>query len=112
MDCVFCKIINGEIPSKTVYENDSVLAFHDINPGAPVHVLVVPKQHIRSIDHVDEGNVDAVKEIMLAIPKIANELGLDEGYRVITNIGQHGGQSVHHLHFHILGGEQLKMTLV
>ena len=111
MDCIFCSIINGEIPSKKVYEDEFVYAFHDISPMAPVHVLVVPKSHIPSADGVDAQNSTYVAKIFEAIPKIAKELSLDNGYRVITNIGEHGCQSVKHLHFHILGGKQLPAEL-
>jgi len=107
MDCLFCKIIDGQIPSKKVYENDYVYAFHDINPMAPVHILVVPKAHIASADEVTAENSGYVAQIFEAIPKIAAEAGLVNGYRVITNIGADGCQSVKHLHFHILGGKQL-----
>lgn len=111
MDCIFCSITNGEIPSKKVYEDEFVYAFHDISPMAPVHVLVVPKSHIPSADGVDAQNSTYVAKIFEAIPKIAKELSLDNGYRVITNIGEHGCQSVKHLHFHILGGKQLPAEL-
>ncbi len=106
-DCLFCKIIAGEIPSSKVYEDDAVYAFHDINPMAPVHVLVVPKQHIPSADGVSAENSVCVARIFEAIPKIAQQLGLTNGYRVITNCGADACQSVLHLHFHILGGKQL-----
>lgn len=111
MDCLFCKIINGEIPSTKVFENDSVLAFKDINPNAPVHVLVIPKTHIDSIDCVNADNVDVVSKVISAIPEVASLCGLENGYRVITNVGEDGGQSVKHLHFHILGGEKLPVKL-
>lgn len=107
MNCLFCSIINGEIPSKKVYEDDSCFAFSDINPQAPVHCLVVPKLHIESADMITPANSAAVSAIFEAIPKIAKELGLGNGYRVITNIGEDGCQSVKHLHFHILGGKKL-----
>ena len=110
-DCIFCKIIKGEIPSKKVYEDESVYAFHDINPSAPVHVLVIPKTHIQSIDSVCDSNIDAVSKVMLVIPKVAAILGLENGYRVITNCGEDGGQTVPHIHFHILGGTKLPMKL-
>lgn len=111
-NCLFCKIIAGEIPSKKVYEDEDVYAFHDINPNAPVHVLVIPKVHIPSIDAVNEGNIAAVSRVMLTIPKIAAMLGLSEGgYRVITNCGEDAGQTVHHLHFHLLGGKKLPVSL-
>lgn len=111
MDCLFCKIINGEIPSTKVYEDDNVLAFKDINPNAPVHVLVIPKQHIESVDAVDCANIDCVTEVIKAIPKVAQLCNLDNGYRVITNVGEDGGQTVKHLHFHVLGGEKLPVKL-
>lgn len=107
MDCLFCSIIQGEIPSTKVYEDEAVYAFRDINPQAPTHVLVVPKNHIPSADAVTAENSAAVAKIFEVIPKIAKMEGLDQGYRVITNIGEHGCQSVKHLHFHILGGKQL-----
>ena len=111
-NCLFCKIIAGEIPSKKVYEDENVYAFHDINPNAPVHVLVIPKVHIASIQEVTEENLSAVSAVLKVIPHIAQELGLAEnGYRVITNCGEDGGQSVKHLHFHILGGKKLPVTL-
>ena len=106
-DCLFCKIIAGEIPSKKAYEDDAVYAFHDIAPMAPVHILVVPKLHVASADGISEENSACVARIFEAIPKIAKEAGLTNGYRVITNCGEDGCQSVLHLHFHLLGGKQL-----
>ena len=107
MDCLFCKIIAGEIPSSKVFENEHVYAFRDINPQAPVHVLVVPKEHICCADAINQDNSALVARIFEAIPQIAKSEGLTNGYRVITNIGEDGRQSVKHLHFHILGGKQL-----
>ena len=107
MDCLFCKIIAGEIPSTKVYEDESVYAFRDIGPQAPVHVLVVPKAHIASVDEVNGENAALVAKIFEAIPKIAKAEGLANGYRVITNCGEDGCQSVKHLHFHVLGGKKL-----
>ena len=107
MDCIFCAIIKGDIPSKKAYEDETCYAFHDIAPQAPVHVLVVPKEHIPSVDGVNADNSATVGHIFSVIPKIAAELGLADGYRVVTNIGENGCQSVKHLHFHILGGEKL-----
>lgn len=107
MDCLFCKIIAGEIPSAKVYENDYVYAFRDIQPQAPVHVLIVPKEHISSIDEVTPANSDLVRHVAEAIPEVAKALGLENGYRVITNVGEDGCQSVRHLHFHLLGGAKL-----
>lgn len=107
MDCLFCKIIAGEIPSAKVYENDYVYAFRDIQPQAPVHVLIVPKEHISSIDEVTPANSDIVRHVAEAIPEVAKALGLENGYRVITNVGEDGCQSVRHLHFHLLGAAKL-----
>ena len=107
MDCIFCMIAEGKIPSTKVYEDEDILAFRDINPQAPVHVLVIPKTHIASADEITEENSDVVKRIFEVIPKIAKEEGLPNGYRVITNVGEDGAQSVKHMHFHILGGKKL-----
>ena len=106
-DCLFCKIAAGEIPSTKVYEDDKLLAFKDINPQAPVHILVIPKEHFDSVDALDEKSAPIVGNIMLVAKKIAAEQGLKDGYRIITNIGENGGQTVKHLHFHILGGVKL-----
>lgn len=107
MSCLFCKIIAGEIPSTKVYEDDKVYAFRDINPQAPTHVLVVPREHIESADAICALNSSAVAAVFEAIPKIAAECGITNGYRVITNIGEDGCQSVKHIHFHLLGGKKL-----
>ena len=107
MDCLFCKIAGGEIPCSKVYEDGSILAFRDIAPQAPTHILVIPKQHIASADAVTEESASLVAAIFAAIPAIAREAGLTNGYRVITNVGEDGCQSVKHLHFHILGGAKL-----
>ena len=107
MSCLFCKIIAGEIPSAAVYSDDAVYAFKDINPQAPVHVLVVPREHIESADKIDGSNASAVAAVFESIPKIAAACGLGNGYRVITNVGEDGCQSVKHIHFHVLGGEKL-----
>ncbi len=112
MDCLFCAIINRDIPSNKVYEDDCCYAFLDIAPQAPVHCLVVPKTHIASADAINEENAYVVSAIFTAIPKIAASLGLTNGYRVITNIGEDGAQSVKHLHFHILGGKKLPENIV
>ncbi len=112
MDCIFCKILNGDIPSKKVYEDEFVYAFHDINPMAPVHVIVIPKEHIESANSINETNSTNIAKVFEAIPVIAKELGLEDGYRVITNIGENGGQTVKHIHFHILGGTKLAGKLV
>ncbi len=107
MDCLFCKIIAGEIPSGKVYEDEYVYAFRDIAPQTPTHILVVPKTHIASADEVNGENSIFVAKIFEAIPKIAAEAGLVGGYRVITNCGADACQSVKHLHFHVMGGRQL-----
>ncbi len=107
MDCLFCKIANGDIPSTKVYEDDKIYAFRDINPQAPTHILVIPREHIPSVDGVNAENSAVVAHIFECIPKIAKAEGLDKGYRVVSNCGDHACQSVHHLHFHILGGRQL-----
>ena len=107
MDCIFCKIVSGEIPSKKAYEDEKILAFYDIAPQAPVHILVIPKTHIDGADCVNAGNAEIVAHIFRKIPEIAKDAGLTEGFRVVTNVGKHGCQSVRHLHFHILGGAQL-----
>ncbi len=107
MDCLFCKIISGEIPSNRVYEDENVYAFRDINPQAPVHVLVVPKTHICCADAVTAENSAAVARIFEAIPKIAAAEGLTNGYRIVNNCGEDACQTVKHLHFHILGGKKL-----
>ena len=107
MDCLFCKIAAGEIPSAKVYEDDVCLAFRDIAPQAPVHVLIVPKAHIASADAVTTENSAVVAHIFEVLPKVAHEVGLTNGYRVITNVGEDGCQSVKHLHFHLLGGKKL-----
>ena len=106
-NCLFCKIAAGEIPSKKAYEDENILAFHDIAPQAPVHILVIPKAHIPSADGVNADNAEVVAKIFAAIPAIAKDAGLTNGYRVITNCGDDACQSVKHLHFHILGGKKL-----
>ena len=107
MDCLFCKIIEGEIPSKKAYEDEFVLGFYDIDPQAPTHITFIPKQHIAGVDAVTAENSLHVAKIFEAIAKTAAGLGLSEGYRVVSNIGEHGQQSVRHLHFHLLGGRQM-----
>lgn len=108
-DCIFCRIISGEIPSSKVYEDEKVLAFKDIDPQAPVHIVVVPKQHIQSVLELNYSNNSITADIFEAINKIAKQLEIDkDGFRVVTNVGVNGGQSVPHLHFHVLGGRNLK----
>ena len=106
MDCLFCKIIDGEIPSNKVYEDDTVFAFRDIDPQAPVHILIVPKEHIASAKDINESNSAVVAHIFEVIARLCRELGL-ESYRVVSNIGEQAGQSVHHLHFHVLSGRDM-----
>ncbi len=107
-DCVFCKIIDGKIPSEKVYEDENVLAFKDINPVAPIHILVIPKKHIEKIIDVKEENSYLIAEIFKAINKIVKELNIEEdGFRVIANCGRDGGQEVMHIHFHIIAGRKL-----
>lgn len=105
--CLFCKIAKGEIPSQKVYEDERILAFRDINPQAPIHVLIIPKQHIESINEITAENSAIIAYIFEKLPQIAREAGLTNGYRIISNIGDDGRQSVKHMHFHILGGKQL-----
>lgn len=106
-DCLFCRIISGDIPSTKVYEDDQIFAFRDIAPMAPTHILVVPKTHIAGVDEITPENSAVVAHIFEMIPIIAREEGLTGGYRVVSNIGEDGGQTVRHLHFHILGGKKL-----
>ena len=108
MSCIFCKIINGEIPSSKVYEDDKVLAFNDINPVAPMHVLVVPKKHYESILEIDDNEMDIIGHIHSVIKNIVTEKGYDKtGFRIINNCGDDGCQEVKHIHFHILAGKKL-----
>ncbi len=107
MDCLFCKIAAGEIPSKKAYEDEKVYAFYDIDPQAPVHILVIPKEHIQSVNQITPENQEIVGHIFTVIAKLAKELDLKDGYRVVSNVGEQGGQSVPHLHFHLLGGRNL-----
>ncbi len=109
MDCLFCKIINGEIPSSKVYEDDKVYAFRDIEPQAPVHILIIPKEHITSANELTEENASVVGHIFAVAARIAKEEGIAEGgYRIVNNCGEDGGQTVKHLHFHMLGGRSLQ----
>ena len=110
-DCLFCKIIGGDIPSTKVYEDDSVFAFRDIAPQAPTHILVIPKTHISGCDGVNADNSSVVAHIFQVIPQIAKAEGLVNGYRVVSNCGADAGQTVPHLHFHILGGKQLALDM-
>lgn len=112
-DCLFCKIAKGEIPSNKVYEDDEILAFHDINPVAKIHILVIPKKHIASIAHMQKEDEALVGKIYGVINKIAEDLEFKEnGFKVVVNCGEDGGQEVMHLHFHILAGENLRKKFV
>lgn len=108
MDCVFCKIANGKIPSKKAYEDDKVLAFYDLDPQAPVHILIIPKEHIQSVEEITSQNSAIVAHIFEVAAKLAKENNLTNGFRVVSNVGKDGGQSVPHLHFHLLGGRSMK----
>ena len=110
-DCLFCKIIAGEIPSAKVYEDERVFAFRDINPQAPTHILVVPKEHIASAAELTEKNASAAAHCLVAAAKIAGSEKLTGGYRIVSNVGPDAGQTVKHLHFHILGGKRLDDTM-
>lgn len=106
MDCLFCKIINGDIPSAKVYEDETVFAFRDIEPQAPVHILIVPKQHIKSAAEITSENSAVVAHIFEVAAKIAEDEGLSDGYRIVNNCGDSAGQTVKHLHFHLMGGRE------
>jgi histidine triad (HIT) family protein len=107
MDCLFCKIAAGEIPSNKLYEDSELLAFYDIDPQAPVHFLVIPKAHIPSAAVIDEQNAAIIGKVYSVIARLAKELKLDNGFRIVTNCGEDGGQTVGHLHFHVLAGRNL-----
>ena len=111
MDCIFCKIIKGDIPSSKVYEDELVYAFRDINPQAPTHILVIPKEHLPSVDAITAKNSRLVAHIFEVIPQIAKAENLANGYRVVSNCGPDAGQTVSHLHFHILGGKELALEM-
>jgi histidine triad (HIT) family protein len=106
-DCLFCKIASGMIPVKRVYENEAVLAFPDINPQAPLHLLIIPKRHITSIAHISATDAELLSELLLAANKVAQQQQLESGFRVVINTGPDGGQTVEHLHLHLLGGRQM-----
>ena len=110
-NCLFCKIVAGTIPSTKVYEDETVLAFRDIAPMAPTHILVIPKTHIPSVDGITAENSAVVAHIFAVIPQIAKAEKLENGYRVVSNCGPDAGQTVQHLHFHILGGKQLSLEM-
>ena len=110
-NCLFCKIVAGDIPSTKVYEDELILAFRDIAPQAPTHILVIPKAHISGASAITPDNSAVVAHIFEIIPAIAAQEGLSQGFRVVSNCGDHAGQTVHHLHFHILGGKQLSLEM-
>ena len=112
MDCIFCEIIKGNIPSTKVYEDEYVTAFNDLNPQMPVHVLIVPKKHIASANDIAAEDAELVGRVFLAAKKIAEKLGLNDGYRIINNCGKAAGQTVMHLHFHMLGGKPMGETII
>lgn len=103
-DCLFCKIAKGEIPCRKVYEDDEVLAFHDISPVAPVHFMLIPKLHLESLAQADEAHADLLAKMILLAPKLALEHGLSNGFRTVINTGKGGGQEIYHLHIHVIGG--------
>lgn len=107
MSCIFCKIINKEIPAKIIYEDDKILIFNDINPEAPVHFLIIPKKHIESAEKIDSENSNIISHIFIKISEITKKLELKNGFRIINNCGTDGGQTVNHIHFHVLGGRKL-----
>jgi histidine triad (HIT) family protein len=106
-DCIFCRIVRGEIPCRKVYEDDDVLAFHDIHPAAPVHFMLIPKLHLASLMHAEEAHAALLGKMMLLAPKLAKEQGLDNGFRTVINTGSGGGQEVFHFHVHVIGGGSL-----
>jgi histidine triad (HIT) family protein len=103
-NCIFCKIVDGRIPSQKAFENDELLAFHDINPWAPVHVLIVPKQHIASLADVGPEHQDLLGRMLCLAPRLMQQLGVSNGFRTVINTGHDGGQEVFHLHMHVMGG--------
>lgn len=107
MSCIFCRIADGTIPSNRLYEDDKVVAFYDLDPQAPIHFLVVPRQHIQSCNELNEENCAIVGHIFTVIARLAEQLGMEKGYRIVNNCGEDGGQTVQHLHFHVLGGRSL-----
>jgi histidine triad (HIT) family protein len=108
MDCIFCKIVAGSLPSNKIYEDEHILAFHDIHPLAAVHALIIPKKHIATMNDVENGDWSLIGDIPRVAQLIARNLGIAEsGYRLVNNCGQEGGQDVYHIHYHLLGGEQL-----
>lgn len=111
MITIFGQIIKGEVPCEKIYENEYVIAFHDIEPQAPVHVLIVPKKEIRDLQSIEESDRIIMLEVVSCAQQLAKSLGIEKGYRLVTNCGSEAGQSIFHLHFHLLGGKQLSNTL-
>ncbi len=112
-DCIFCKIVKGEIPSEKVYEDEAVLAFKDINPAAPIHILVIPKEHVANVLEVKPENMQMIANIFIAINKIAKQLGIEQdGFRILNNCGKDAGQEVMHLHFHMLAGGKMGPKII
>lgn len=107
MDCVFCKIASGEISTTKIYEDDKVVAFNDLEPQAPIHILIIPKEHIESVNDIDSSNSNIVGHIFEVAAKLAKKFNLENGYRIVNNCGSDGGQTVMHLHFHLLGGRPM-----
>ena len=107
-DCLFCKIINGDIPSEIIYEDEKVIAFKDISPQAPVHFLLIPREHIESVNDINQENSYLIGHIFEVAKKLAKENNLDLGYRIVNNCKVHGGQTVDHIHFHLMGGRQMQ----
>lgn len=108
-DCIFCKIVKGEIPSEKVYEDELIFAFKDISPEAPTHVLIIPKKHIKSLNDLTDNDANIIAHIYITLKELAKQLGIKEnGYRIVSNCGEHGGQTVDHIHFHLLGGRTLQ----
>ncbi len=107
-DCLFCKIIEGKIPSKKVYDDDRVYVFEDINPGAPTHVLIIPKKHLKGLKEAEAADAELLGYMQLVAAKIGRERGIEDGYRTVLNVGPRSGQSVFHIHLHLLGGRDLK----
>lgn len=110
-DCIFCRIANGQLPAEVVYEDDAVMAFKDIKPAAPVHILIISKKHISTLADAREEDKELLGHILLVVNKLAEQFGLEKGFRLINNCGADGGQVVFHLHFHLLGGRKLNPSL-
>ena len=108
MDCIFCKIAAKEVPSEIIYEDEKVLVFKDLEPKAPIHILVIPKTHISSVMEINEENSEIISHIFKVIKKLSSKLNLQNGFRIVNNCGKYGGQTVNHIHFHVLGGQQLE----